>query len=106
MITLETITNTNFDEKVLQSDKTVLVDFYADWCGPCKALAPTLNEIATEQSEVTTIVKVDVDASQELATKYGIRGMPTMLIFKNGEIKGTLVGNQPKQAILSSLSQA
>jgi thioredoxin 1 len=101
-----TVTSKDFDEKVLSSDKTVLVDFYADWCGPCKALAPTLAEIANEQSEVTTIVKVDVDASQDLAAKYGVRGMPTMLIFKNGEVKGTLVGNQPKQTILTTLSQA
>ncbi|OUR95765.1 thioredoxin [Halobacteriovorax marinus] len=106
MTTLHTVTSADFNEKVLLSNKTVLVDFYADWCGPCKALAPTLNEIANEQSEATTIVKVDVDASQDLAAKYGVRGMPTMLIFKDGEIKGTLVGNQPKQTILSSLSQA
>lgn len=106
MTTLHTVTIDDFNEKVLLSNKTVLVDFYADWCGPCKALAPTLNEIATENSETTTIVKVDVDASQDLAAKYGVRGMPTMLIFKDGEIKGTLVGNQPKQAILSGLNQA
>jgi thioredoxin 1 len=106
MSTLNTVTSQDFDEKVLKSNKTVLVDFYADWCGPCKALAPTLDEIATEQADSTIIVKVDVDASQDLAAKYGVRGMPTMLIFKDGEIKGTLVGNQPKQAILSSLSQA
>ncbi|MFT6633361.1 MAG: thioredoxin 1 [Bacteriovoracaceae bacterium] len=106
MSTLHTVTSADFDEKVLKSNKTVLVDFYADWCGPCKALAPTLDEIAKEQSETTIIVKVDVDASQDLASKYGVRGMPTMLIFKDGEVKGTLVGNQPKQAILTTLSQA
>jgi thioredoxin 1 len=106
MSTLQTVTSKDFDEKVLLSNKTVLVDFYADWCGPCKALAPTLDQIATEQEATTTIVKVDVDASQDLASKYGVRGMPTMLIFKDGEVKGTLVGNQPKQAILNGLSQA
>ena len=94
----------NFESLVLKSDKPVLVDFWAEWCGPCKALAPVLDEIATEMNEKATVVKVNVDESSELAQKYGIRGIPTLIFFKDGEVKGTLVGNQPKAEILKSIN--
>jgi thioredoxin 1 len=101
----QNVTNDDFQEKVLNSDKTIIVDFYADWCGPCKVLAPVLDEVASEHAATTVVVKVNVDEQSELAQKYGIRGMPTMLFFKNGEIKSTLVGNQPKNEIVKHLSE-
>lgn len=99
------ITNDEFQEKVLNSGKTIIVDFYADWCGPCKVLAPVLDEVATEFEASTTVVKVNVDEESALAQKYGIRGMPTMLFFKDGEIKSTLVGNQPKNEIVKHINE-
>ena len=99
------VNTAQFDDLVLKNDKKVLVDFYADWCGPCKALAPVLDEVATEFEDNTIVVKVNVDEDPELAQKYGIRGMPTMLFIKNGEVKSTLVGNQPKQEIISNLNK-
>src|SRR5690606_32882204 len=94
----------NFESLVLKSDKPVLVDFWAEWCGPCKALAPVLDEIATEMNDKASVVKVNVDEASELAQKYGIRGIPTLIFFKDGEVKGTLVGNQPKSEILKSIN--
>jgi thioredoxin 1 len=93
----------NFESEVLKSDKPVLVDFWAEWCGPCKALAPILDEIATETDGQATVTKVNVDEASALAQKYGIRGIPTIIFFKDGEVKATLVGNQPKAEILKNL---
>ena len=93
----------DFDEKVINSDVPVIVDFYADWCGPCKALAPVLEEIAGEHSGTAKVIKINADADGDLAVKFGVRGLPTLLFFKGGEVKDTLVGNQPKQEILSKL---
>ena len=95
----------NFESLVLKSEKPVLVDFWAEWCGPCKALAPVLNEIADEFSDKAEVVKVNVDEASELAQKYGIRGIPTLIFFKDGEVKTTLVGNQPKAEILKSINE-
>ncbi len=99
------VDETNFDEKVLGNDRPVLVDFWAEWCGPCKALAPVLDEIAGEVGEDAMVVKVNVDQAQNLAQKYGIRGIPTLVFFKGGEVQSTLVGNQPKAEILKSLKE-
>ncbi len=93
----------SFEAEVLNSDKPVIVDFWAEWCGPCKALAPILDEVATEVADAK-VVKVNVDESGELAQQYGIRGIPTLIFFKGGEVKSTLVGNQPKAEILKNIN--
>lgn len=95
----------NFQKDVLSSDKPVLVDFWAEWCGPCRTLGPILDEVASEIGEKATIVKVNVDENGELAQQYGIRGIPTMIFFKNGEAAKTLVGVQPKEEIKKSLEE-
>jgi|TARA_B110000438_G_scaffold227472_1_gene221905 thioredoxin 1 len=95
----------NFDNVVLKSDLPVLVDFWAPWCGPCKLLGPTLEEISTENEGKLSIVKINIDENQEMAAKYGIKSIPTMLIFKNGELKNQLVGSMPKKDIEKILLQ-
>lgn len=92
----------DFKEKVLNSEKPVLVDFWATWCGPCKAIAPILDQLSTERNDII-IAKVDVDNNPELASKYGIRGIPTMNIFKDGEVEATKVGAVSKTQITAWL---
>ena len=89
----------NFDDEVLKSDKPVLVDFWATWCGPCRMLAPTIAKIAEEQEGKVKVCKLDVDEAQEIAIRYGISSIPTLMAFVDGEIRGRLVGVQPKGAI-------
>lgn len=94
------VDTSNFEEIVLKSDKPVVVDFWAEWCGPCKVLGPVLEEVSKEIGDKVEIVKLNVDDSRELTAKYGIRGIPTMIMFKNGQLVSTLVGSQPKAEVL------
>lgn len=96
------VNNDNFSEEVLESDKTVIVDFFANWCGPCQMIAPVLEEIAEEDANID-IAKIDVDQSPELAIRYGINSIPALLVFKNGELTNTSVGYKSKSEILSIL---
>ncbi|WP_298148395.1 thioredoxin [Flavobacterium sp.] len=97
------ITDATFEEIVLKSDKPVLVDFWAAWCGPCRMVGPVIEELATEYAGKAVVGKVDVDANQEFAAKYGIRNIPTVLTFKNGEVVNKQVGVAPKQTYAESL---
>jgi thioredoxin 1 len=92
------ITDANFEETVLNSDKPVMVDFWAAWCGPCRMVGPIIEEISNDYEGKAVVGKVDVDANQEFAAKYGVRNIPTVLIFKNGEVVGRQVGVAPKNA--------
>jgi len=97
------ITDASFDEVVLKSDKPVLVDFWATWCGPCRMLGPVIEEVAKEYEGKVVVGKVDVDSNQEFAAKYGVRNIPTVLVFKNGEVVGRQVGVAPKKTYTDAL---
>ena len=99
------INGTNFEAEVLNSTQPVLVDFWAEWCGPCKMLAPVLDEIATEQSGRARIVKVNVDNHPALAARYGIQSIPTLLYFTGGEVHHRTVGVVGKKVIVSKLEE-
>lgn len=90
------ITDATFEEIVLKSDKPVMVDFWAAWCGPCRMVGPIMEEISKEYDGKAVVGKVDVDANQEFAAKYGVRNIPTVLVFQNGEVVGRQVGVAPK----------
>jgi thioredoxin 1 len=97
------VTEQTFDEEVLQSDTPVIVDFWAEWCGPCHAVAPVLEKIAEERSGEVKLVKVNIDEEQGLSMRYGVMSIPTMILFKDGEPAAAAVGAQPKSALERSL---
>ena len=99
------ITDDNFEKLVLKSEKLVIVDFWAEWCGPCKAITPILDEISNEFGDKVLIGKVNVDEVKELPVKYGIRSIPTLLFFSNGEITRQEVGLQSKQTLVDNITQ-
>jgi thioredoxin 1 len=96
------ITDSNFKE-IITSDKTVLVDFWAPWCGPCRAVSPILDQIAEEYFDKLTVVKLNIDENPEMTSLHGVSSIPTMKVFQNGEVVKTIVGAKPKPALLSEL---
>jgi thioredoxin 1 len=97
------ITDATFEEVVLKSDKPVLVDFWAVWCGPCRMVGPIIDEISNEYDGKAVVGKVDVDANQEFAAKYGVRNIPTVLVFQNGEVVARQVGVAPKKSYTDAI---
>ncbi len=97
------LTNSLFETEVLNSEKTVLIDFYADWCGPCKMISPIIEEISNENSDKVKVCKVNVDEEQNLAIKFGVSSIPTIVIFKDGKLEKQLVGFRPKEDILAEI---
>ena len=102
---LVTITDNNFEEEVINSDLPVLIDFWAAWCGPCRMVEPIVEEIATEYDGKVKIGKLDVDANQQTSIKYGVRSIPTLLVFKSGELMETIIGAVPKKHIVEKLEK-
>jgi thioredoxin 1 len=97
------VSDASFDQDVIQADKPVLVDFWAEWCGPCKMIAPILDEVSTTYSAKVQVAKVNVDENRDIPAKFGIRGIPTLILFKNGEVAATKVGALSKAQLTSFL---
>ena len=100
------VTDATFEKDVLKSDAPVLIDFWAEWCAPCRQLAPTIKELAEEYGDKLRVVKVDVDANPRTASQMQVRAMPTLLVVKNGAVVGQLVGRQPKDKIKQLIAPA
>lgn len=98
------ITSENFDRTVMQSKKTVLIDFWAGWCGPCRMLAPIIDEIAEEYADTVTVGKINVDEQPQLAAAFGVESIPTLIAFKNGVPLGALVGLQTKESVIDLIT--
>jgi thioredoxin 1 len=99
------VTDESFERDVLQSDTPVLVDFWAEWCGPCKQIAPALDQISEELGGAVTVAKVNIEESPTTPSRYGVRGIPTLMLFRGGQMAGMKVGAMPKQKILEWLSE-
>ena len=97
----EQISAADFKAKVLEADKPVLVDFFATWCGPCKMMAPVIEEVADEKAGSAYVYKLDVDQAQDIAAEYRVMSIPTLMLFEGGEAKKTVIGAQPKTAVMS-----
>jgi thioredoxin 1 len=102
----DSVTQDTFDAEVIQSETPVLVDFWAEWCGPCHAVEPVLNKIVEERGEELRLVKVNIDEEQELASRYGVMSIPTVILFRGGEPSAAVIGAQPKGAIERALGLA
>ena len=100
------ISDESFEEEVLQSERPVLIDYWAEWCGPCKIIAPVLDEIATEYSDRLKVVKLNIDDNPQTPPKYGIRGIPTLMVFKNGQVEATKVGAVSKAQLTAFLDDS
>ncbi|MBE8163346.1 MAG: thioredoxin [Bdellovibrionaceae bacterium] len=98
-------TDQNFQTDILESKGLVLVDFWAEWCGPCRALGPKLEEISDEQSDAINIYKINIDENAKTPSTYNVKGIPTMILFKNGQVMDQLVGNQDKESILNKIKE-
>ena len=99
----ETVTESTFDQEVLQSDKAVLVDFWAEWCGPCRMIAPALEEIAVEHGDKIAVAKLNIDENPKTAAEYGVLSIPTMNVYQGGQVVKTIVGAKPKALLLRDL---
>ena len=99
------VTDASFDADVLKSDKPVLVDFWAEWCGPCKQIAPVIEQLSEELAGRVTVAKIDTEASPMTPSRYGVRGIPTLMLFKDGQMAAMKVGAMPKQKILEWLAE-
>ena len=100
------VTDESFERDVLQSEKPVLVDFWAEWCGPCKQIAPALEQISEELGDEIVVAKVNIEESPTAPTRYGVRGIPTMMLFRGGQLASMKVGAMPKQKIVEWLNEA
>ncbi len=100
-----TVNDENFDKEVLQSNIPVLVDFWAEWCGPCKVVGPTVEELATDYKGMLKVAKLDVDESPEAAGRFGVRSIPTLIVFKDGKVQETTVGVRPKGQLAELIDQ-
>ena len=103
--TILKLTDAEFENQVIKSDKPILVDYWAEWCGPCKMIAPVLEEVAEELSDKVLIGKLNVDENSQTPPKYGIRGIPTLMLFKNGEVVGTQVGAVSKSDLIKFIEE-
>ncbi|UUX51379.1 thioredoxin TrxA [Nisaea acidiphila] len=100
------VTDTSFSDSVLNSDKPVLVDFWAEWCGPCKAIAPALEEMAQSMGDKVTVAKINIDENPQTPQQYGVRGIPTLILFKDGQVAATKMGAMPKAQLQQWVDEA
>ncbi|HEY4224502.1 MAG TPA: thioredoxin [Pseudolysinimonas sp.] len=105
MSSAKDVTDATFQSEVLDSEKTIMVDFWAEWCGPCRAVGPILDQIASEHSDKLSIVKLNVDDNPETAMKYGITSIPAMKVYRGGEVVKTVIGAKPKPALEADLAE-